>query len=230
MLQGQGLLSSTALARPTESWLFPDRWFRPCPHLGSLYPATYSSSINSNFPYHYLLRGLFNDTMSKPDLSSLASFKSFPFLPVEIQILIWKLAFADSDFLALWVARLEPRSLYSIMQGLDTKIICFPAFWYWSSDKMARPGHPIIRGGRKAGLPVQVGINRMLHACRLARRSCLEVFRGALRDIDDCSTEIKVIEGYIAAMKVVEKSENGMAACIPGLSALPCTPKTSTRA
>ena len=129
------------------------------------------------------------------------SFTCFERLPQELQILIWKDAFANSEFLEIWRSRLFTRQIAKEM-GVDVTSPCLPAFWYYSSSKTGR-GNVIGRYRRRGGtLPVSLGISRLLHTCQLSRLSALEVFRDVMKSIDvNCTQEIRIVEKIIKAMK-----------------------------
>lgn len=129
------------------------------------------------------------------------SFTCFERLPQELQILIWKDAFANSEFLDIWRGRLLTRQIAKEM-GLDVTSPRLPAFWYYSHSKDGR-GMVVGRYKRRGGtLPVSLGISRLLHTCQLSRLSALEVFRDVMKSIDvNCRQEIEIVERIINAMK-----------------------------
>lgn len=229
MLHQQGLIAPWHKRDPPSLGSFQTAGFDPV--LTEFAPShnlflQYQLAIIS---YHILFHIVLDYTMSVTEVTTLKSFPSFPLLPIEIQILIWKMAFADSEFLRRWVDRLNQRTLKCAETDFNNRISNLPPFWYWPSGKGAALGNIVVRGGRRAGLPISFGINRLRHTSRLARLSCLEHFKEALESLHgDFSGEIKVVEKQLAAMGVVMGPQNGMAACIRELSELSCKPKSST--
>lgn len=134
-------------------------------------------------------------------MESSPSFTCFGRLPQELQILIWKNAFANSDFLDIWRGRLLTRQLAEEM-GVNIDHPSLPAFWYYSYSKTGR-GMIVGRYKRRGGtLPVSLGISRLLHTCQLSRLSALEVFRDVMKRIDvNCGKEVEIVERIINAMK-----------------------------
>lgn len=129
------------------------------------------------------------------------SFTCFERLPQELQILIWKDAFAKSEFLDIWRGRLLTRQIAK-QRGVNVSDRRLPAFWYYSCSKTGR-GMVVGRYKRRGGtLPVSLGISRLLHTCQLSRLSALEVFRDAMKSIDvNCSQEIEIVEKIMKTMK-----------------------------
>ena len=138
--------------------------------------------------------------MSIPHPPPLASFPSFSSLPVELQLLIWRAAFRDSDFLRIWISRRNSR-LHLAQRDIDACSWNLPPFWYFSGGA-STPGNIVMRGGRRAGLPVSFGVSRLLHTCRLGRLGSLEEFRDVLAGLEvGTEAERKVVERAIVLLR-----------------------------